>query len=177
MSRICAQRSLDSSDCEVSAGRLSWCSIFHCSFCSDSGVSPSRSSICLTSVSSPACCVCSARQVTMTYRAMTRLMCMVCHMVACGVVQRLFHMSSSARAGSLSSGHVGAGCWLPAAGMDTKSAALPVFARCSCLRLFGLMGLANVVSLCPLVSLGHTNGFGLVHPGLAKALVVAWVVA
>ena len=39
------------------------------------------------------------------------------------------------------------------------------------------MGLANVVSLCPLVSLGHTNGFGLVHPEPAKALVVAWVVA
>ena len=39
------------------------------------------------------------------------------------------------------------------------------------------MGLANVVSLCPLVSLGHTNRLGLVHPGLATALVVAWVVA
>ena len=38
------------------------------------------------------------------------------------------------------------------------------------------MGLANVVSLCPLVSLGHTNTW-LMHPGLAKALVVAWVVA
>ena len=34
-----------------------------------------------------------------------------------------------------------------------------------------------MLSPCPLVSLGHTNGFGLVHPGLAKALVVAWVVA
>ena len=94
-------------------------------------------------------------------------------------------MSSSARAGSVSSGHAGAGCWLPAAGIDTNSAALPVLAKCRCLRLCGLMGLANVVSLCPLVSLGHTNGFGLVHPGLAKALgqwwakalVVAWVVA
>ena len=86
-------------------------------------------------------------------------------------------MSSSARAGSLSSGHAGAGCWLPAAGMDTKSAAWPAFARCCCRLLCGLIGLANVVSLCPLVSLGHTNGFGLVHPGLAKALVVAWVVA
>ena len=35
------------------------------------------------------------------------------------------------------------------------------------------MGLANVVSFCPLVSLGHTNGFGLVHPEPAKALAVA----
>src|SRR5699024_10293743 len=113
----------------------------------------------------------------MTYRAMTCSMCMVCHMVACGVVQSCCHMSSSARAGSLSSGHAGAGCWLPAAAMDTNSAALPVFARWRCRLLCGLMGLANVVSLCPLVSLGHTNGSGLVHPGLAKALVVAWVVA
>ena len=39
------------------------------------------------------------------------------------------------------------------------------------------MGLANCFSLCPLVSLGRTNGFGLVHPEPAKALVVAWVVA
>ena len=39
------------------------------------------------------------------------------------------------------------------------------------------MGLANVVSLCPLVSLGHTNRLGLMHPEPAKALVVAWVVA
>ena len=86
-------------------------------------------------------------------------------------------MSSSARAGSVSSGHAGAGCWLPVAGMDTNSAALPVLARCRCRLLCGLMGLANVVSLCPLVSLGHTNRLGLMHPGLAKALVVAWVVA
>ena len=39
------------------------------------------------------------------------------------------------------------------------------------------MGLANVVSLCPLVSLGHTNRLGLACPEPAKALVVAWVVA
>ena len=97
-------------------------------------------------------------------------------MVACGVVQRLFHMSSSARAGSVSSGHAGAGCWLPAAGIDTNSAALPVFARCRCRLLCGLIGLANVVSLCPLVSLGHTNTW-LMHPEPAKALVVAWVAA
>src|SRR5699024_6032572 len=100
-------------------------------------------------------------------------MLMVAHMVACGVVQRLFHMSSSARAGSLSSGHAGAGCWLPVAGMDTKSAALPVFARWRCRLLCGLIGLANVVCLCPVVSLGHTNRLGLVHPEPAKALVVA----
>lgn len=172
MSRICAQRSLDSSVWEVSAGCSSRCSIFHCSFCSDSGVSPSLSSICLTSVSSPACCVCSARHVMVTYRAMTWSMCIDAHMVACGVVQRLFHMSSSARAGSVSSGHAGAGCWLPAAGMDTNSAALPVFARCRCRLLCGLMGLANVVSLCPLVSLGHTNRLGLMHPEPAKAIAV-----
>ena len=113
----------------------------------------------------------------MTYRAITLSMCIDAHMAACGVVQRLFHMSSSARAGSVSSGHAGAGCWLPAAGIDTKSAALPVFARWRCRLLCGLIGLANVVSLCPLVSLGHTNGFGLVHPEPATALVVAWVVA
>src|SRR5699024_7035032 len=110
----------------------------------------------------------------MTYRAITCSMCMVCHMVACGVVQRLFHMSSSARAGSLSSGHAGAGCWLPAAGMDTKSAAWPVFARWRCRLLCGLIGLANCFSLVPLVSLGHTNGFGLVHPEPAKALCPNW---
>lgn len=113
----------------------------------------------------------------MTYRAMTWLMCMVCHMVACGVVQRLFHMSSSARAGSLSSGHAGAGCWLPVAGIGVNSAASPTFANCCCRLLCGLIGLANVVSLCPLVSLGHTNRLGLVHPEPATALVVAWVVA
>ena len=39
------------------------------------------------------------------------------------------------------------------------------------------MGLANVVSLVPLVSLGHTNRLGLACPEPAKALVVAWVVA
>src|SRR5699024_7427553 len=90
----------------------------------------------------------------------TWLMCMVAHMVACGVVHSCCHMSSSARAGSVSSGHAGAGCWLPVAGMDTKSAALPVFARWRCRLLCGLIGLANVVSLCPLVSLGHTNNLG-----------------
>src|SRR5699024_4214762 len=99
------------------------------------------------------------------------------HMVACGVVHSCCHMSSSARAGSLSSGHAGAGCWMPVAGMDTKSAVWPVVARCRCRLLCGLIGLANVVSLCPLVSLGHTNGFGLVHPEPAKALVVAWAAA
>src|SRR5699024_4554039 len=96
----------------------------------------------------------------MTYRAITRLMCIDAHMVACGVVHSCCHMSSSARAGSLSSGHAGAGCWLPAAGIDTKSAALPVFARWRCRLLCGLIGLANAVSLCPLVSLGHTNSLG-----------------
>lgn len=96
----------------------------------------------------------------MTYRAITCSMCIDAHMVACGVVQRLFHMSSSARAGSVSSGHAGAGCWLPAAAMDTKSAALPVFARWRCRLLCGLIGLANCFSLCPVVSLGHTNRVG-----------------
>ena len=57
--------------------------------------------------------------------------------------------------------------------MDTNSAALPVFARWRCRLLCGLIGLANVVSLCPLVSLGHTNRLGLMHPGRATALVVA----
>ena len=176
MSRICAQRSFDSSDWEVSAGRTSWCSIFHCSFCSDSGVSPSLSSICRTSVSSPACCVCSARQVTVTYRAITLSMCIDAHMVACGIVHSCCHMSSSARAGSVSSGHAGAGCWLPVAGMDTKSAALPVFARWRCRLLCGLMGLANVVSLSVSKSRTHQQ-LWLVHPEPAKALVVAWAVA
>ena len=59
--------------------------------------------------------------------------------------------------------------------MDTNSAALPVFARWRCRLLCGLIGLANVVSLCPLVSLGHTNGFGLVHPEPAKALGQWWL--
>ena len=112
----------------------------------------------------------------MTYRAMTRLMCMVCHIAACGVVQRLFHMSSSTRAGSVSSGHAGAGCWLPVAGMDTKSAALPVLAKCRCRLLFGLIGLANVVSLSVSKSRTHQPKL-LMHPEPAKALVVAWVVA
>lgn len=88
-------------------------------------------------------------------------------------------MSSSTRAGSPSSGHAGAGCWLPAAGIDTKSAAWPVFAKCRCRLLCGLIGLANVVSLCPLVSLGHTNGWvgaSWTRYG-ATALAVAWVVA
>src|SRR5699024_2130995 len=95
----------------------------------------------------------------MTYRAITLSMCMDAHMVACGVVQRLFHMLSSARAGSLSSGHPGTLPVLPAAGMDTNSAAWPVFARWRCRLLCGLIGLANCFSLCPLVSLGHTNGW------------------
>ena len=113
----------------------------------------------------------------MTYRAITLSMLIDAHMVACGVVHSCCHMSSSTRAGSVSSGHAGAGCWLPVAGMDTNSVALPVFARWRCRLLCGLIGLANVVSLCPLVSLGHTNRLGLVHPGLAKALVVATVPA
>ena len=71
--------------------------------------------------------------------------------------------------------HAGAGCWLPVVGVDTKSAALPVFARWRCL-LCGLIGLANVVSLCPLVSLGHTNTW-LVHPEPATVLAVASAVA
>src|SRR5699024_5578778 len=112
-----------------------------------------------------------------TYRAITWLMCIDAHMVACGVVQRLFHMSSSARAGSLSSGHAGAGCWLPAAGIDTKSAAWPVFARCSCLRLCGLIGLANCFLLMSVSKLRTHQPKLLMHPEPTKALVVASEVA
>ena len=39
------------------------------------------------------------------------------------------------------------------------------------------MGLANVVSLVSVSELRTHQQLGLVHPGLAKALVVAWVVA
>ena len=110
----------------------------------------------------------------MTYRAITLSMLIDAHMVACGVVQRLFHMSSSARAGSVSSGHAGAGCWLPVAGMDTKSAALPVFARWRCRLLCGLIGLANVVSLSVSELRTHQQ-LGLVHPKPAKALGQWWL--
>ena len=86
-------------------------------------------------------------------------------------------MSSSTRAGSLSSGHAGAGCWLPAAGIDTKSAALPVFARRRCRLLCGLIGLANCFSLVSVSKSRTHQQLWLVHPEPAKALVVAWVVA
>ena len=69
--------------------------------------------------------------------------------------------------------HAGAGCWLPVVGVDTKSAALPVFARWRCL-LCGLIGLANCLLMSVSKSRTHQRVW-LVHPEPAKALGQWWL--